>query len=349
MAIILSATNIVVTHAQKADAEKLPALPAPFQTYPDRKPFSAVQLGPGNTFSVSKVPKDYTLVSFTFSQDGRRLALGWESEKIELFDLQTKQRVSEYNSGVGNPLVLKFTPGADQLIVAGPHGRLSFLESVSGKEIKRWKIPPGKYKYDIQVVVIDPHGKWLAYADEESSKVLDCTGRSPVPLADLKDAGSIALSPDGSELWTVNRKVLTRFSTSTWQQTGEWPLQSAPINTSPVVVRAGASTEGQAAVAVPTSKGLLIYREPEMIGNYASDQPTDAVAFASAGRLFVNLSPHLTFLKPSGEAICIRSYSGRYDYSISDDGQWLALSQSGSVDLWRMDDLLRECAATSGM
>src|SRR6267143_1234692 len=47
--IIMSATNIVGTHAQKQEPEKPPALAAPYRTYPDRKPFSAVQLGPDNT------------------------------------------------------------------------------------------------------------------------------------------------------------------------------------------------------------------------------------------------------------------------------------------------------------
>jgi len=347
--IIMSATNIVGTHAQKIEPEKPPALAAPYRTYPDRKPFSAVQLGPGNTFSVSKVPKDYTLVSFTFSPDGRRLALGWESGKIELFDLGTGKPLAEFKSGLGSPYLLKFNAAGDRLVVTGQPDQISFLDPQSGKVQRKVSVQRGRRKYSIQRVALDSKDRWIAYVNEDNGKVLDLTSPSPIPLADLKDAGSLALSQDGSELWTVNRKVLTRFNTSTWQQTGDWPLQSAPINTSPVVVRAGTSAEGQVAVAVPTSKGLLIYREPEMLGEYASDRPTNAVAFASASRLFVNLSPQLTFLKPSGEVRCIRSYGGRYDYSISDDGQWLALSQSGKVDLWRMEDLLRECEATSGM
>ena len=244
------------------------------------------------------MPKDYTLVSFTFSPDGRRLALGWESERIELFDLQTNQRVSEFGSGVGNPLVLKFTAGGDQLIVVGPHGKIAYLEAASGQETKRWKIPPGKNKYDIQEVVIDPNGHWLAYANEESGKVLDLAARSPVPLADLNDAGSMALSHDGAELWILNRKVLVRFNTSIWQKTGEWPLLSAPVAASPVVVRTGTSPEAHVTIAVPT-----------------------------------------------GETLCERSYGGREDYAVSDDGQWLALSHSNRLDVWRLKDLLGDCSA----
>ncbi len=150
-------------------------------------------------------------------------------------------------------------------------------------------------------------------------------------------------------MWTMNRKMLARFDTSTWKQTGEWPLSSAPIKTSSVVVRAGLSETGQVAVAVPTSKGLLIYREPEMLAEYVSTRSTNAVAFVATSRLFVNLSRHITFLKPSGEIVCVRSYQGRHGYAISDDGQWLVLSQSGRVDLWRIEDLLHECSTNSGM
>ncbi len=37
---------------------------------------------------------------------------------------------------------------------------------------------------------------------------------------------------------------------------------------------------------------------------------------------------------------------GRRDYGISADGPWLAISQFGSVDLWRTKDILRDCVET---
>jgi len=43
------------------------------------------------------------------------------------------------------------------------------------------------------------------------------------------------------------------------------------------------------------------------------------------------------------EEVCQRSDGGRHDCAISDDGQWLEMSQTGRVDLWRMEDLLRDC------
>ena len=349
LSLAAGAAGSVLADTQNADAVKPPAIPSPVQTYPDREPRNALRIGPGNTFSVSKTPKDQTLVSFTLSADGERIALGWESGQVDLFYLRTHKALTRFKSGLGAPYLLKFNAAGDRLVVTGRPDQINFLDPRSGKVLRKVPVEQGPLKYTIQGMALDSKDRWVAYVNAENGKVLDLMAESPRPLADLKQAGSLALSQDGSELWTVSRKMLTRFDTSTWKQTGEWPLASPPIDTSPVVVRAGVSETGRAAVAVPTSKGLLIYREPEMTAEYASARPTNGVAFASASRLFVNLSLHLTFLKPDGTIVCARSYEGRYDYSVSDDGQWLALSQSARVDLWRIEDLLSECAKDAGM
>jgi hypothetical protein len=246
-----------VTRAQGPSVRASKSIPQPFETIKDSKQFNAARFGPGNTIAFVQVPPDFQLNTFAMSPSGRLLAMGWASGRIELWDLHTKQRVSEFKSGIGAPGVLQFNSTEDQLVVAAHGGKLAFLDVSSGKKLRGWTISLGKYKYDIQELVLDRQGKWLAYADEESSKVLDLAGKSPRQIGDLKDAYSLSLSQDGSDLWTVNRSELARYSTSNWKETGRYPLAGPPVETSPALVRTGATRDGEdRSVAVPSSRGL---------------------------------------------------------------------------------------------
>ncbi|MHB8755929.1 MAG: YncE family protein [Candidatus Acidiferrales bacterium] len=339
-----------VCSAQKAVLAKPPSIPPPFETIQDPKQFNAVRLGPGNAIAVVQTPPDFQLNTFAISGDGRLLAMGWASGRIEVWDTNTRQKTSQFKSGIGAPQVMLFDAAGDELIVTGSGGRIVFLNLPSGKRLREWKIPLGKYKYDLQVLVLDPQGKWLAEADEESSKVLDLTAKQPRILADLKDAGSLALSQDGTELWTVDRNHLESFDAANWKETGHWPLKAAAVADCPVVIQAGAGPNGERSVAVPSSKGLVIYSEPQMKGEFVTDKPSCAVAFTQTDHTYVNLSSHLTFVNAAGTVLCERSYEGRSSYAASQDGKWFALSQSGNrVDLWHMEDLLRDCTATPSL
>jgi len=324
---------------------KPPAMPPAFATIKNTKEFNAVQFGQGNTFAILKTPPEFQLDGFAISGDGKLLAMGWGSGKIDLWDLQKKKRIGDFKSEVGGPGEMKFDSTANHLLVTGSSGKFAFLEIPKGKKSRAFVIPLGKYKYDIQQVVLDPSGRWLAYADEESSKVLDLSTDPPKSIADLQDACSVSLSLDGTELWTVSRTQLTAYSTTTWEVIGHWPLKSPPVATASVRLRTGVSKDGARVVAVPSSNGLVIYRGPGMDGSYATDKSTTTVAFAAASRIYVNLGLGLTLVNSEGAASCKRSLQGWSGYDVSEDGQWIAVAQTNSVSVWRMDDLLRDCEA----
>jgi hypothetical protein len=334
----------VLSFSQQVPSKGPQVLPDPFQTAPDRKPPNALTIGPENTFSVAKTPDDFTLNAFALSPDGRWLAMGWVSGRIELWDLEKKSHASEFDADLGVPMALEFNTTGDRLVVAGLHGKLGLFQLPVGTDLRRWKVSLGKTGYDIQALLLDPQGKWLAYANGGASRVVDLMKDPPQTLADLKDAGSFALSQDGTDLWTVNRTMLTRFSTSSWDLIGQWALKHQPSEQSAVVIRAGMAANAEPSVAVPSKGGLVIYRAPDFTGEFVTDKPGSGVGFARASHTYVSISGELTFLSAGGNKLCKRSYSGRYGYAISADGQWFALSQAGRVDLWRMDDLLRGCA-----
>jgi hypothetical protein len=159
-------------------------------------------------------------------------------------------------------------------MVTGHGGEIVFLELPKGKKLVEFAIPLGKYKYNVHEIALDRNGKWLAYADEESSNVIDLGSDPPKPILDLKDAYSVALSQDGTELWTVNRNELMAFHTANWELIGLWPLKSPPMGTSRPLVRTGVTRVGRRPVAVPSAQGLVIYTGPEMSGDYVTDKQT---------------------------------------------------------------------------
>ena len=319
-------------------------LPPPFATVRDPTQFNALRLGPGNAIAVMKTPPDFRLAAIAISPNGDRLAIAWESGRTELWDLRSRQRISEFKPQV-KAQNLEFISSGDQLVVTGAGGKIAFLDLPSGRQRRVLSIPLGRWKYDIQVLAFPADAKWLAYADEESSKVLDLTDGAPKEIADLTNAGSLAVSQDGTKLWTVNRGGIEAFDTASWQRLGQWPLKSEPIKDQPVAIRAGSGPNGRPSVAVPSSAGLVIYREPDMQGEFVTNKPTSLVEFSRAVGTYVNLSSSLALIDPLGSKLCETAYSGSYRHAISEDGEWIALSQFDSVEVWRVRDILNVCAA----
>jgi WD40 repeat protein len=299
-----------VCHSQPS-LGTLRQLPTPFETIRDEAQFNALRLGPGNAIAIMKTPPDFRLAAIAISPDGARLAAAWESGRIEVWDIRSKQKTSEFKPKAKAQTLL-FSSVGDELVVTARGGRIAFLALPSGKELRAWTVPLGRWKYDIQELLLPKNGQWLAYADEESSKVLDLTSTAPQVIADLHDAYSLALSQNETELWTVNRSRIEAFDTANWQSMGQWPLRSEPIKDQPVIMRGGASRDGVQSVVVPSSKGLVIYHKTDMNGKFVTDRPTSLVEFSKAVGAYLDLSRTLTLIDTEGRTLCGMAYSGSF-------------------------------------
>ena len=233
--------------------------PPPEKTFQDEKQFKALTFGPGNSLTIHEPPADLQLDSFDFSSDGKLLFMCWASRRLEIRDMQSTKRIAELKPRSGPVFEVESNGATQDWLTVGRHGLLRFVNPTSGKRVREIHTEIGRFKYDIQKVLLAPDGTWLAYVNQENGKVLDLKSDPPKVLATLGDAYALALSPDKSQLWAVDRKEIFGIATSQWTRLGIAQLidQVRPdANVSLAVVD---SKEGAIAF-VPSKSGLLRYQ-----------------------------------------------------------------------------------------
>ena len=324
--------------------KSLTELPPPTKTLQDRKQFNALTHGPGNTFSIQRTPPDFELNSFTLSPDGKWGFMGWASGRLEVRDLDTETRVAQFRPMRGPVFEADYIEQTKRLVVTGPHGVIEFVDPHSGKMQREIQTEIGKYKYDIQKVLVAPDGSWLAYVNEENGKILDLTSDPPKPLADLGNAYDLALTPDKSELWTINREKLIGLKAGTWKVIASAPLLDRVQPTGTPTLAIVSSLDGAVAF-VPSQSGLLCYALNTMKGRKVTQNPAFWTAADSSGNdILVNELHALSLYTPDGTLRCQWKQHPSRRLTISGNGEWLASLDFGKVELWSLKSLRAACA-----
>src|SRR6266568_782787 len=146
----------------------MPELPAPTKIFQDEKQFNAVTLGPGNTFSIREAPPDFKLDSFGISPDGKMVFLAWGSGRLEVRETQTGARIAQFKPVHGPVFEADYNDQTKQLLVTSQRGLIRFVDPQSGRMLREIHTKIGKYKYDLQKVVLARDGSWLAYVNQEN-------------------------------------------------------------------------------------------------------------------------------------------------------------------------------------
>jgi hypothetical protein len=321
----------------------LPQFPAPTKILQDDKQFNAVTFGPGNTFTVRQAPPDFQLDSFDFSSDGKLLFMEWASGRLEVRDLQSAKRVTQLKP-MGGPVFEAEDVGiGGHLVVAGQHGLLRIVDLHSGKVLREIQTEVGKFKYDIQKVVVAQDGSWLAYINQEDGKVLDLKSDPPKVLAELEDAYDLALTPDKSELWLVNRERMFGLKLGTWAPIGTTPLldKVQPTGTPTLAI----AKSGDVAVAfIPSKSGLLRYDLKTLNGSKVTEKPTYWVAsVASSNQILVNEFHAFSSYAVDGSPLCHWQQHPSQGFKVSGTGEWLGSRNFGKVELWSSNSLAGTC------
>ena len=305
--------------------------------------FNAVKLGPGNTFSIQQAPPDFQLDSFDFSPDGEWTFMSWASGRLEVRDSKTGERIAQFKPMPGPVFEADYNDATKQLLVTSQHGLIRFVDPHSGKSLREIHTEVGKFKYDLQRVIVGKDGAWIAYVNEENGKVLDVKSAPPKVLADLENAYDLALAPDGSELWLLNREKIFGFRTDTWSRVGSAPLLDSvqPTGTPTLAL---ASFEGSTVAFVPSQTGLLRYELKTMTGRKVTTNPTYWVASDTArNRVLVNEKQVFSLYEADGSLRCQWKQFQHQSIKVSENGKWLGNLNFGKVELWALDSLADSC------
>ena len=321
----------------------LPELPSPTRILQDEKKFNATTLGPGNRFTVRQTPPDFQLDSFNFSPDGTWTFMSWASGRLEVRETQTGKRIAQFKPMSGPVFEADYNEQTKQLLVTGQHGVIRLVDPHSGKVLREIHTEVGKFKYDLQKVVIAHDGSWLAYVNQDNGKVLDLKSEPPRSLADLGNAYDLALTRDGSELWLINREKIFGLTTGTWNTIATAPLldQVRPDGTPTLAV---ASVDQSAVAFLPSQSGLLRYELNTMTGRKVTSNPTYWVALdASSNEVLVNERQSLSLYGADGSLHCQWKQHPAQSLRVSQNGEWLGSLDFGKVELWSLDSLVSSC------
>ena len=154
-----------------------------------------------------------------------RLCSLWSGSlgRLETRDIGTGKRLAETKPVSGPIWAADDDPSDKQIIVVTQGGVIRFLDSKTGKKVREIQAEKGRFNYDIQKVLLAPDGSWLAYVNQDNGKVLDLRSGSPRAIADLGDGYDMALSPDQTTLWVINRSKIVGLKVND----GVWLAQPA--------------------------------------------------------------------------------------------------------------------------
>jgi dipeptidyl aminopeptidase/acylaminoacyl peptidase len=297
------------------------------------------------SLSVQAAPPDLELEAFDFSADEKLLFTEWGSGRLETRDLDSGKRVSESKPVSGPLFEVADATATRQLIVVTQHGVIRFVDPHSGKKLREIQVEKGKFNYDIRKVLLAPDGSWLAYVNQDNGKVLDLRSAPPKMLADLEDGYDIALSPDQTSLWVVDRNKLFGYKVGNWELMGSTPLldQVRPEGTTTLAVL---SDKGAPVAFVPSKSGLLEFELTTLKGRKVTDIPTYWVAAdRDHNQVFVHEFQVSALYGADGAAHCRWQIRPAQDFKISPSGRWLGGRNFGKVELWSTQSLMEACSA----
>jgi hypothetical protein len=309
----------------------------------DEKQFNAVTMGPGNTFSIQQTPPDFQLDSFDFSPDGEWTFMSWASGRLEVRDSKTGRRIAQFKPMPGPVFEADYNDATKQLLVTSQHGLIRFVDPHSGKRLREIQTEVGKFKYDLQKVILAKDGTWIAYVNEENGKVLDLKSEPPKVLANLENAYDLALTPEGSELWLVSRQEIFGLSTDTWSRVGSARLLDSvePTGTPTLAL---ASFEGSGVAFFPSQSGLLRYELKTMTGRKVTMAPTYWVGSdTTRNKVLVAERQAFSLYEADGTLRCQWKQFQRQSIKVSENGKWLGSLNFGKVELWALDSLEDSC------
>lgn len=298
-------------------------------------------LSADGSFTISAGTSVIQVSSLSFSSDGRLLAVGSTPGIVDVWNLETKQKVRAFEGGTAVAL------SPDGRILEKDGKGIEIIDMVSG-EVSRtipWSSGIGPGDHTIQDVTFNPNGTQILVASNgQDLKVFDVT--SGVLEATLTNTRRAVFSADGSLVIGGDYRHLITWNAKNWQVVRDLP--NGPDYVTAVAADPAHDIE---VVGGPHSARLLKLSTGAQLGIVGDGFANFAAISETGSLIFTYTSRGFAVWDATGQLRCLRAGNGYYTMAVSPNNQWLAAAPSNQltdVAVWDLAELVAGCSGDTG-
>lgn len=294
--------------------------------------------GADGSFTVSAGTSLIQVASLSFSSDDKLLAVGSTPGIVDVWNLETRQKVRAFEGGTAVAL----SPDG-QLLEKDGKG-IEIIEMASGALKRRipWSSGIGPEDHTIQGVSFNPSGtQILVAANGQDLKVFDVT--NGMLLATLINTRRGTFSSDGSLVIGGDYRHLMTWSTKNWQV-----VRDLPNGPDYVTTLAADPTHDIEVVGGPHAARLVKLTTGVQLATVGNGFTNFAAIDDSGPQIFTYGSRGLAIWDATGQLQCLRAGNGYYTMAISSDDHWLAAAPSNQltdVAVWDLTEVTAGCGS----
>ncbi len=294
--------------------------------------------GTRGSFAVYGGSSLISVSSLSFSGDGKILAVGSMPGRVDLWDVESKNRLRTIDGG--STVALSF----DGRLLATDGDGIELYDVRSGKLVQRipraLKRPENvivKFEFNPATTLLDV----TANGDDDAVYEIP-SGKLRLTLANTRQA---RFSNDGSLLIGGNYQRLIAWNTKDWSKVSDVPNGPEYIRRVAVFSEKDVAVVGgpQVVRLVRISTGEELAKLGSGWTNFAEFDRGGRLVFTYAGGLF-------SVWDAKGTQYCTRAALGNGTLALSPDNRWLAsapLDGSLEVSVWNLPNALKTCGASA--
>jgi WD40 repeat protein len=317
---------------------------------PHKEPKSGVQLGASGLTIKQGVATPTAINSLSFSANGKMLAAGKDFGRVVLWEIPARKFLRSIDTGQRIVSAVALSPDSKILATGG------------ADKIKPWDLATNKLVNTIEAddyihsLTFDHSGKWLAFADNGGTYVVEATTAKKV--LSLATSHAAMFGQDGNTFMTSDKDGLSVLSTTDWSK-----IRRVPLGQPYPYLLAVHTASDRSAVYRRWRLQLLHLSTGEPIPERADALPEDSTGypkfteFSTDGSvLFASVGGRLWAWDLRTNAVCGTPvmYSG--SGALSPDNRWLGGAKDDSilstertdgVWIWDTSRLLAACGMSA--
>jgi len=299
-------------------------------------------LGPNGSITISAGTSMIEVSSLSFSADGKLLAVGSTPGNVDVWNVETKQKLRAFKGGTAVAL------SPDGQILEKDGNGIEIIDMASGR-VKRtipWSSGMGSEDHTIQSVSFNPSGTQILVASNgQDLKVFD-VGNGAL-LATLTNTRRGTFSPDGSLVIGGDYRHLMTWNSTKWEVVRD--LSNGPDYVTAVAADPAKDIQ---VIGGPKSARLLKLTTGAQLG-LVGDAFTNFAAISNTGSLIFTYTSHgFAIWDATGRLRCLKPGNSYYTMAVSPDNHWLAAAPSNQltdVAVWDLTELIAACSSDAAL